>query len=283
MWIESHQSLLRHRKTNQAVRLLGCDRFKLIGHLHALWWWAMDNAPSGQPLADYEIVDGAEWDGNPEHFVNGLARAGFIDALPDGDYLIHDWHDFTGRLVELKERTRQANRDRQRRWRERNTPPPAPDNALVTRDVTPNNGLTVPNPTQPDLTRDPPTVDSAANAATAATKTELMTLHVIHGVKGYPFEYETDLAHIRALAVDFPDVDVLGTLKDWAAAKTTDPIKAKGRPRAEHRNWCRKRAEWSANGTAKNGTYATGGRATGRGQRLPPDEIARIRAARTGA
>lgn len=142
MWIESHQSLLRHRKTNQAVRLLGCDRFKLVGHLHALWWWAIDNAPNGEVMAETDVIDGAEWDGNPEHFVSSLRQSGFLDAVPDG-YIIHDWLDFTGRLIETRERYRTANRVRQQRYRERR-------NALLTRDVTPNNGPTVPNLTVPN-------------------------------------------------------------------------------------------------------------------------------------
>lgn len=44
-WIESHQTLSRHRKTLRAAALLHVDRHKMIGHLHELWWWALDNVP----------------------------------------------------------------------------------------------------------------------------------------------------------------------------------------------------------------------------------------------
>lgn len=252
MWIESHQSLLRHRKTNAAVRLLGCDRFKLIGHLHALWWWALDNAPSGQVLSAYDVTEGAEWSGDPEHFAQALTTAGFLDPVPDG-YQIHEWDQFIGRIEDGAERYRAANRERQRRWRERHRPPP-PTPHNVTNNV--SNGPTIQDNTKQD--QDPPTVDRAANVTPPATTDELRTLHVLKNVRGYPFEYSADLEHIRELAVDFPNVDISSTLKDWAAAKTTDPLKANQKPRAQHRNWCRKRLEWSSNGRS----HAATGRAT---------------------
>ena len=44
-YIETHQSLLTHRKTLRLGRLLGMDRFCVCGRLMALWCWALDNAP----------------------------------------------------------------------------------------------------------------------------------------------------------------------------------------------------------------------------------------------
>ncbi|MCL8207248.1 MAG: hypothetical protein K6V97_04120 [Actinomycetia bacterium] len=95
-WIESHQSLLRHRKTNRVVALLGIHRCQLIGHLHCLWWWALDNVPVDGALGDLsdtEIARAAEWDGDPTAFVRALTVAGFIDERPEGRFL-HDWIDY---------------------------------------------------------------------------------------------------------------------------------------------------------------------------------------------
>src|SRR5690606_32242764 len=93
-WIESHQSLLKHRKLFGALRILTrdqrstagrpavgtpVDRFKLIGHLHALWWWGLDNADIDGNLGDvdaYQIAAAAEWDGDPKLFLEALLDCG---------------------------------------------------------------------------------------------------------------------------------------------------------------------------------------------------------------
>lgn len=114
-WIESHQSLLRHKKTNRLVALLDVDRFKLIGHLHALWWWALDNVPADGDLGDLsnaEIALAAEWPGPADDWVTALEESGFIDTTPDGRFL-HDWYDYAGRLIEDRSRKRRANSERQ--------------------------------------------------------------------------------------------------------------------------------------------------------------------------
>ena len=55
-WIESHQSLSRHRKTLAVVAELKVDRHKLIGHLHELWWWALDNATAEGALGQIQLT-----------------------------------------------------------------------------------------------------------------------------------------------------------------------------------------------------------------------------------
>jgi hypothetical protein len=118
-WIESHQSLSRHRKTLRAAALLKCDRHKLIGHLHELWWWGLDNVTSDGALGetlDGEIAGGAEWDGDAAAFVAALTEAGFIDATPEGRF-VHDWYEFAGRHTER--RIREAARGAARAVRKR--------------------------------------------------------------------------------------------------------------------------------------------------------------------
>jgi len=113
-WIESHQAVSKHKKTLRAASVLKCDRHKLIGHLHELWWWAIDNLnPDGElgDLTDYEIAMAAEWDGDPEKFVAALTEAGYIDNDEECRYL-HDWYDYGGKLVERRIKERQRSRDR---------------------------------------------------------------------------------------------------------------------------------------------------------------------------
>jgi hypothetical protein len=70
-WIESHQSLGRHPKTKAAARALDISRVQLVGHLHYLWWWALDFAEDGDlsGIDPDDIAEEAMWDGDP-----GLAR-----------------------------------------------------------------------------------------------------------------------------------------------------------------------------------------------------------------
>ena len=115
LWIESHQALGRHPKVFRLAAELGVSRPTAIGHLHYVWWWALDYAPDGD-VSRYTpavLAIAAEWDGDPEMFVGALASAGFIDLEP---MRLHDWSDYSGLVLGR----RVANRDRQRAWRDRN-------------------------------------------------------------------------------------------------------------------------------------------------------------------
>src|SRR3990167_7774095 len=124
-WIESHQSLATHRKTMALEAALGIDTPQAVGHLHLLWWWALDNAPDGDlsNVVDAVIARGAQWRGKAGDFVAALTASGFLD---EGQRQIHDWNDYAGRLVAQREK----NRERMRAQRAahvlaRRPPPPA--------------------------------------------------------------------------------------------------------------------------------------------------------------
>lgn len=116
-WVESHQSLGRHPKTRKMARLLDIDTVTAIGHLHLLWWWALDYADDGD-LSEFDAADiavGAEWPGDPEAFVEALKECGTGggNGFVNQSMQIHDWHDYAGKLVER----RRANRRRMREAR----------------------------------------------------------------------------------------------------------------------------------------------------------------------
>ena len=111
-WIESHQSLLHHKKTNRAIALLKCDRHKFIGHLHALWWWALDNAPDGEvgDLQAAELADAAGWPvRKADAFLSALLAVGFLEEDEAGRRL-HDWSDYAGRWNNLRASRAEAGR-----------------------------------------------------------------------------------------------------------------------------------------------------------------------------
>ena len=120
MWIESHQSLRSHPKVKKAARLAGVNEFEMIGRLHCLWWWALDYAPDGDitNYTDDDIEDAVGWTGERGLFANALVNCGFnghgglIDVTRDSR-VIHDWHEYGGRLLEKRE----ANKERMREKR----------------------------------------------------------------------------------------------------------------------------------------------------------------------
>jgi hypothetical protein len=83
-----------------------------------------------------------------------------------------------------------------------------------------------------------------------ATETERKVLHELSEVEGYPFSYERDLEHIRKLAVDFPEIDLLLTVKDWATYKLDHPLEKKSNPRSQLRTWFKNEREFRKKRTA---------------------------------
>jgi len=120
-WIESHQSLARHRKLLRLAGELGIDRVKAIGHLHLLWWWALDNADADGdlgPVTASEVAQAAEWPvRKAPQLLAALEASGFVDRNGD-DLSLHGWYEYAGKLAEKRE----ANRQRARRWYEERHP-----------------------------------------------------------------------------------------------------------------------------------------------------------------
>lgn len=131
-WLELHQTLPTNKKTLRLKRLLGIRTYQAVGHLAMLWLWALDNAQDGD-LSDFEaeeIAEIADWPGkDPQKLVGALIEAGFIDS----DMHLHDWGDYTGRLIDKRKIMREQSRLRQQRRRDK-VRQIQESNALVTRD-----------------------------------------------------------------------------------------------------------------------------------------------------
>ena len=113
-WIEVHQALRGHRKTLALRRQLGMENdAQAIGHLVCLWLWTLDNAPDGDlsEMDDATIAYGADFpEERAEEFVKALQKARFLDGK-----CIHNWEEYAGRLIAIRE----SNRERARKARER--------------------------------------------------------------------------------------------------------------------------------------------------------------------
>lgn len=160
-WIESHQTLGQHPKTKRLARYLGISLPTAVGHLHYLWWWAMDYAQDGH-LGRYEPADiaaAAMWEGDPHQFVDAMLKAGFLDQNENG-LAIHDWDDYAGRIIEARLAERERSRRRRLALKSLNDPrttggrPPDDQNPTTGQpsdDHRPTVG-TIPNLTVPNLT-----------------------------------------------------------------------------------------------------------------------------------
>lgn len=112
-WVPIHQSLTSHRKTIEVADALDLPEVYIVGHLTALWLWAMDNAPDGVlPNSDRIIARAAQWPGDAAQFVNALIDAGFLD-LDGPSRIIHQWEEYGGKLLHKRE----ANAERMREAR----------------------------------------------------------------------------------------------------------------------------------------------------------------------
>jgi hypothetical protein len=172
-WIESHAELIGHPKTRRLAKALGTTERDSIGLLHMLWHWAVKYAPDGDlsRFDDDEIAAAVEWEGDATLVLAALKAARFIDVNSQ----IHDWDEYTGKLIERRE----ANAERMRlaranREAKRVVVPPLngvhdtcderAEHVLACVELPDHTG-----PTIPDLTGTQPEPDPTAFAATAAT------------------------------------------------------------------------------------------------------------------
>jgi DnaD/phage-associated family protein len=145
-WIESNQEIGRHPKTKKFARLLDISAVAAVGHLHYLWWWALDFAQDGNigKYDEFDIAEACLWEEDHQSFVDALIQAGFVDKTESG-LLIHDWFDYAGRLIIQKDIKKEKNKERVKRFRDKSE-------KSCNADVMHCNAPTVPNPTVPDPT-----------------------------------------------------------------------------------------------------------------------------------
>src|SRR5688572_2666186 len=102
-WIESHQELRDHPKVKRLARLLDISVPEAIGHMHCLWWWAVDYATDGDVsrFDALDLADAAMWCGDPERFAKALVECGPSDqaGFLDVDWRLHDWGQYVGGIL----------------------------------------------------------------------------------------------------------------------------------------------------------------------------------------
>ena len=131
-WIPSHQDLARHPKTRKAARRADVSLPTMIGHLHLLWYWALDLAPDGDlsKFDDEDLADAAMWEGDPETFVAALIDCGpgDQDGFLDPDHRLHDWDQYGGKY---RKRVEAGRKGAEARWSDAPAEEPTPDGSAV--------------------------------------------------------------------------------------------------------------------------------------------------------
>jgi len=160
-WIESHQTLREHPKIKKLCRLLGISKATAVGHLHMLWWWAMDYAQDGELTRydDLEVALAAEWDGDEHVFVQALMDSRFLDVDDQHRVVIHDWPDYAGKLIERRAKNAQRMREA------RGVYVATQDDTCNARATHVSKSVELPNRTVPNLTV-PTTPPTPSNGST---------------------------------------------------------------------------------------------------------------------
>lgn len=268
-WIESHQSLGTHRKLLALCQALHIDDTRAVGMLHYLWWWALDNAPDGDitGVSDKTLAVASHWHGTPTLWEQTLRQVGLVDGGIEERRILHNWQDYTGKLVSARER----NRERQQSFRERQR------NANVTVTSPLRNGATQPNPTQPNSNNPSavPPVTAATNSSpdkktevkplenTGATDSPLIAAASPSSRTRATTEAEF-LEYVEGLKVEFPDLDYEVEFRKFNLWWSEDGRKLK-RPKSGWYNWLIKARQISAESDAREalGNQARGASARG--------------------
>jgi len=137
-WIESHDDIGDHKKTQYLCEALKITVPTAVGHLHLLWHYTLRVAWSTGDLTGHmprAIARACYWEGDPKAFLKAIQDSGYMD-----DMRVHDWEVYARSLIYQ----RGYNKNR------RHTAKKQPNYTCNTPVKPPLPNPTQPNPTQPN-------------------------------------------------------------------------------------------------------------------------------------
>lgn len=278
-WIESNQEIGRHPKTKKLARCLQISLPEAVGHLHYLWWWALDFADDGN-LTRYEpadIADAVMWEGNAEELVAALTTAGFIENRPEGGLFIHDWDEYAGKLIDR--RRAEARRKSEKRAADRTASAGHPQDVPRTAERVQSNSTvpnsTVPNTTEQDTTEPDSTEEAEGRPAPVPYKRIKALFNSI--CVSYPQVKELNEARKRTIAVHWKKGRDLAAFEDIFARAEASPFMKGENDRKWRANfdWIIKPANWTKIAEGNYDGDRSGGRPTA-GKRSTLDVLGAI-------
>ncbi len=213
---------------------LGVNKYQVIGHLQALWWWGIDNATLTGDLkkgtSAGTIAQAAGWSQDAEKFLEVLIQVQFVDSLRT-HLRLHNFYDYAGKLLTK----RIQNRDRMRAARALHVQCTNPARASNVQGYRTQPYPTVPNPTEenstvpkdestgavaPPTAKEKPTVRKNRTTEAIELSTEFRQLADLKAFK--PGEHTAAEATIKAACAD-AGVPVEGVVRqfcgDWQRLK----------------------------------------------------------------
>jgi hypothetical protein len=102
-WIELHQELPRHPKTDLLMDVAGIRRATAVGHVTMTILWGLEFSKDGFIASNRigAVARAADWEGSAQSFGDVMAEAGWWDRVADG-FVIHDWEQYAGRLMDKR-------------------------------------------------------------------------------------------------------------------------------------------------------------------------------------
>lgn len=122
-WVQVYSNLPQHDKVVSFADALGlkCPGVSpeavATGMLVSLWCWAVQNRTDGDlsGVNHRTIAKACQWEKSPDKLVEALKGCGWLDD----DMHIHDWEEYSVRLMENQEAQKEKTRKRVAEYRER--------------------------------------------------------------------------------------------------------------------------------------------------------------------
>lgn len=155
-WFEAHEELPRHPKTLKLARALKKNKYETVGLLWCLFSWGLTAAQKDGSLPGMTADDismALDWPGKrAAELAEALLFSGYLEQ--DGDtYYIHDWYDYSGKLMDKREADKQRkSAERASRRNAKNEGQSAPCPQDIQRTSNGNPLVTVPYLTVPNRT-----------------------------------------------------------------------------------------------------------------------------------
>jgi len=93
-YVEWHDTVRNHHKTNALMLALKVTRREAVGIIGCISSWAIQYRPGG--IIDRKLIHLAvEWEGDPAHLLAALLSCEWLDPIDDTSVQIHDWEEVT--------------------------------------------------------------------------------------------------------------------------------------------------------------------------------------------
>ena len=105
-WFKVETDFVDHPKVDSLARLIGNNQAGW--YVMRLWAWVSRFCPTGHVPGHLKVSleDSLRWSGDNGSLLESMCSVELVDALENGDLLIHDWAEYQGKVHENAEKSR---------------------------------------------------------------------------------------------------------------------------------------------------------------------------------